>query len=68
MAIGARWYASAARKGRAPGGTHSIAESFVNAKAERRQYGCTASEADIVHGWCRNGIRSRPIPARPAAA
>jgi len=28
----------------------SISTSFVNAKAERRQYQCTASDADEVHG------------------
>ena len=29
---------------------HSISTSFVNAKAKRRQYKRTASEADKVHG------------------
>jgi hypothetical protein len=31
-------------------GCHSISTSFVNAKAKRRQYKRTASEADKVHG------------------
>src|SRR6218665_110969 len=30
--------------------TDSIAQSFVNAKAKRRQYQCAASEADKSHG------------------
>ncbi|KAB7632103.1 hypothetical protein ET532_001540 [Verminephrobacter sp. Larva24] len=33
-----------------PHSSYSISKSFVNAKAERRQYRCTASDADKVHG------------------
>lgn len=35
---------------------HSIAKSFVNAKAKSRQYKCTASEAGKVHGGFGNGM------------
>ena len=35
---------------------HSIAKSFVNAKAKRRRYNRTVSEADKVHGGFGNGM------------
>jgi len=33
-----------------------ISKSFVNAKAQRRQYECVASDAGKAHGWFRNGV------------
>ncbi|MCW8182663.1 hypothetical protein D8B29_24945 [Verminephrobacter eiseniae] len=54
---GGRWF-----------GVHSIPESFVNAKAQRRQYRCTASDADTVHGCFRNGTRPGLAPGRALSA
>ncbi|WP_265286533.1 hypothetical protein [Verminephrobacter eiseniae] len=36
--------------------TDSSSKSFVNAKAERRQYECTASDAGKVHGCFGSGM------------
>src|SRR6218665_2427504 len=55
--MGGRWF-----------GVHSIPESFVNAKAQRRQYRCTASDADTVHGCFRNGTRPGFAPGRALSA
>ena len=40
----------------APPWPDAISTSFVNAKAERRQYQCTASDVGKVHGCFRNGM------------
>src|SRR6218665_2629004 len=51
--MGGRWF-----------GVHSIPESFVNAKAQPRQYRCTASDADTVHGCFKNGTSPGLAPGR----
>ncbi|MCW8184361.1 hypothetical protein D8B34_13835 [Verminephrobacter eiseniae] len=48
-----------------PHSSYSISKSFGNAKAERRQYRCTASDADKGHGWFRNGIIARKSSGCP---
>src|SRR6218665_513300 len=47
---------------------NSISKSFVNAKAKRRRYECTASEADEVHGSLGKGITGQPPGATAGPA